>query len=454
MKVIIEDWICGIGKNLKKCVVSMVTFTLFLIVLGNFLLYISNEKNDPYIQNEKGDYIYCSLYRTDADSSNYRISERPFFVEGMKSALIKLRNTKKFRYISIDEESYAIIDTDTLKNHFNEGNYYDFLSGAPYRGYYSENPQDIENIELENEKEARRLMACKMDQNAIEHYKLEVVQGKLFEKEDYILNLNDKKISVLLGSNYQKYFNIGDKIDMRFYGIEVEAEVKGILKPYITIENDKTYEHLGEEKKLLDYSIVVPYWGIEGTVHGQDEENFMNVEYMNQLSGIMVFNRNKVTRKLVYDELRKINDVYLESDIFTVDTNITGSGFYFFQGEYSENMELMKILIFFFLIACILNIYLTMLSCIKSKLNIYSIQIMCGKSWKQICFENMAEVLLIIGISIMFVFFINIHWLYQNIFFYIELVLIIAFICLIIEYRLFYYFKTFDIEQMMRRNIE
>ena len=148
MKVIFDDWMYGMGKAWKKIIISVIAFSMFFLMVGNLLLYTTDEKNDPYIQNKKGKYIYCSLYRTAADSSDYRILERPFLIEGMKSNLLKLREDENFEYIAINEDSYAVIDTETLINHFGNDNYRDFIAGSPYRGYYDENPQEIENIEL------------------------------------------------------------------------------------------------------------------------------------------------------------------------------------------------------------------------------------------------------------------------------------------------------------------
>lgn len=453
MKTIIEDWLYAIGKTWKRLIISIIAFVLFFLLLGNLLLYISDEKSDPYIQNEKGKFTYYSLYRTSADSSNYRIRERPFLVEGMKATLLKLRENSDFKYMALNPESYAILDIDTLSSHFKGDSYQSFLAGAPYQGYYEKNPQEIEKLELENGKEARRFLACKMDANAVRHYNLKVSQGELFNKQDYVFNLDEKKISVILGANYQKYFEIEDKINMQFYGIDVEAEVKGILEPRTVIENDETYEHLGYEPKTLDFSIVIPYWGIEGMVQGVDDENFVYAEYMNQSSGMLVFD-NEATQEKIYNELRSINDFYLESGIFTVEPNNTKSGFFFFQGEYSQNMKIMIVLMFFLLFICVLNLYLSMLDNIKFKTYIYAIQIMNGKSWKRICAENIAEVVFIVVISFLLIFSLKVHWLHQNIQFYIKFFSIIIGVISIIEYLLIRYLKKMDIEQMMRRDMK
>ena len=451
MKVIFDDWMYGMGKAWKKIIISVIAFSMFFLMVGNLLLYTTDEKNDPYIQNKKGKYIYCSLYRTAADSSDYRILERPFLIEGMKSNLLKLREDENFEYIAINEDSYAVIDTETLINHFGNDNYRDFIAGSPYRGYYDENPQEIENIELENGKEARRMLACKIDSNAVRHYKLEVAQGKLFEEQDYIFDTRDRKMSVLLGAQYKKYFEIGDKINIHLYGLDVETEIKGFLKDNTVIEHDNTFEHMGEEPVILDYSVIIPYFGIKGGTCGVDEEAFVNVEYANQLSGTLVFD-GSTTREKVYNVLREINDYYLESGIFTVNSDITASGFYFFQGEYSENMKILITLIMVLLCICIFNLYLSMLNNIEYKSYVYSVQIMSGKSWGRVCVENIAEVLFIVIVSLSLVFTTNIHWFYQNVSFYIKFFFIAMSVIFVLGFLLIRQFKKMDIEQMMRRS--
>lgn len=399
MKIIISDWLYGVEKTRKNIAISMIAFGLFFLLLGNLLLYNKDETVNLNIQNKKGKYIYCSLYRTSADSSNYRMRERPFLLEGMKSTLLKLRDDKNYKYIAIDENSYAIIDTETILAHFKDNNYRDFLSGAPYRGYYDKHPEEIEDIRLENGKNARRMLACKMDYNAVQHYKLRVNQGVLFEQSDYVFDMKDRKISVILGAQYQNYFKVGDKIRMHFYGLDVEAEVKGILEANTVIENDRTFEYLGDET-TLDFSVVIPYFGIEGSVYGEDEEGFADVEYVNQLSGMLVFDED-VTQEKILSVLREVNDYYLESGIFTVNSDITASGFFFFQGEYSENMRILFILIFILMCICASNLYLSTLNNIESRTYTYAIHIMNGKSVRRIYIENIADTAHIIVVSVL-----------------------------------------------------
>lgn len=453
MKIIISDWLYGIGKIWKNITISIIAFILFFLLFGNLLLYTKDEKVNLNIQNKKNGHIYCSLYRTAADSSNYRIRERPFFLEGMKSTLLKLRGDKNYKYIAINEESYAVIDTETLSAHFKNNNYQDFLSGALYQGYYDKYPEEIENIKLENGKSARRILACKMDYNAIQHYKLQVSQGTLFEKKDYIFDIHDKKISVILGAQYQNYFKVGDEMDMHLYGLDVKAKVKGILEPNTVIENDRSFEYMEDKPKTLDFSILIPYFGIKGVVYGEDEKGFVDVEYVNQLSGILIFDKN-VAQEKIYNVLKGVNDYYLESGIFTVNSDVTASGFYFFQGEYSENMQILFILILILMCMCISNLYLSTLNNIESRIYTYAIQIMNGKSVKRIYLENIVEVVFVIMVSVLIVFSLNKHWFYQNILFYIKFFFVVVGALFMNGLLVIRKFKRMDIEQIMRRDIE
>ena len=177
----------------------------------------------------------------------------------------------------------------------------------------------------------------------------------------------------------------------------------------------------------------------------------MNVEYANQLSGTLVFD-GSTTREKVYNVLREINDYYLESGIFTVNSDITASGFYFFQGEYSENMKILITLIMVLLCICIFNLYLSMLNNIEYKSYVYSVQIMSGKSWGRVCAENIAEVLFIVIVSLSLVFTTNIHWFYQNVSFYIKFFFIAMSVIFVLGFLLIRQFKKMDIVQMMRRS--
>ena len=120
------------------------------------------------------------------------------------------------------------------------------------------------------------------------------LQGKLFDKEDYVFNLDEKKIAVVLGANYQEYFEIGDKIDMQFYGIDVEAEVKGILKPNTVIKTDETYEHL----RRHEISMIVQYFALINDLNVYENVT-LPLKYQKK--------RGKDIKNKVYDVLEQLS---------------------------------------------------------------------------------------------------------------------------------------------------
>lgn len=103
-----------------------------------------------------------------------------------------------------------------------------------------------------------------VNKNALTTFQVEVEEGRLFNKEEY-LNNNDNVIPIILGYNYSKYLKVGDIINHSVGLNTVKAKVIGILKKDQSIPlkfdtwNVKLNADVSPNFLKLDNQIIIAY---------------------------------------------------------------------------------------------------------------------------------------------------------------------------------------------------
>lgn len=88
-----------------------------------------------------------------------------------------------------------------------------------------------------------------LDQDAWDLYKLSLSEGAAFEDADYILT--EKKLPLILGSEFKDYYSLGEEIHLLYFSDEWTGVVKGFLTEGAVIKQDLT-------EYSLDTRILVP----------------------------------------------------------------------------------------------------------------------------------------------------------------------------------------------------
>lgn len=88
-----------------------------------------------------------------------------------------------------------------------------------------------------------------MDQDAWDLYDLSLSEGSEFTETDY--SLTEKKLPLILGSEFKEYYDIGDEIPLLYFSEEWTGVVQGFLEDDEVIKQDWT-------EYSLDTRILVP----------------------------------------------------------------------------------------------------------------------------------------------------------------------------------------------------
>ena len=95
--------------------------------------------------------------------------------------------------------------------------------------------------------------------------KIELEQGRFFTEEELKVNIHsnkNNKVPVIMGYEYEKYFNIGDQVSIFNIDENVSVEIIGFMK-----ENTSVIDYnkmIGNAEINIDNKVIAPY-GITGT---------------------------------------------------------------------------------------------------------------------------------------------------------------------------------------------
>lgn len=102
---------------------------------------------------------------------------------------------------------------------------------------------------------------CQMNAAAIKGSPMELSSGRWFSDSEYAVKNN---IPVIVGSHYQEYLKIGDKISIRYLYKDFACNVIGILK-----EGSRTAKN---EYSILDDYLIIP--ALEDIIEPENEEDY------------------------------------------------------------------------------------------------------------------------------------------------------------------------------------
>lgn len=165
----------------------------------------------------------------------------------------------------------------------------------------AENPTSIDQTTKINDTEVfvTSVEALMIDQISLDLYSLHVSDGELFSDSDFVQT--DNKLPLLLGSDFQDYYSIGDTIPLLYYGEEWIGVVKGFLKENEQITQDAMIYH-------LDNYVLVPSFESTTLITGFDE-NYQKRMHHSKIQGYVILN-NKEEYTKAKKEIKALSKKY------------------------------------------------------------------------------------------------------------------------------------------------
>lgn len=265
-------------KDKKTWLKWTITYVIFLICIFSFY-YLSQNKSDfkkQYFQLVDIEDLHDRSYISNLYSQSDLMTRLDKFNQ-------ELRNNNNFIFIEFSPVQIEFIEEPNNPTDLEE------------------NQTSIDQTTANNDKDivVTPVEGIMLDQTALDLYSLATSDGELFSDEDFVQT--DNKLPLLLGSDFQDYYSIGDTIPLLHYGEEWVGVVKGFLKENEQITQDTMIYH-------LDNYVLCPSFESTTLITGFDD-NYQKRMHHSKIQGYVILN-NKEEYKKAKKEIKALSKKY------------------------------------------------------------------------------------------------------------------------------------------------
>ncbi len=356
--------------------------------------------NQSAVTDGNGGYYFYQAATSTTDS--YQLIDQLISLTTDASAAVQfehlyeeLHNQTAFTFFLCQENALQVTASD-VQAAFGEDSILPFCSRAQYNTALSTEliqqaiadgteipnmsalaPDDTARYSNSMKTYAYSMRAFFVDSGAMTQFDLQVCEGALFSEADFeIKSSTEKETSILMGSAYAEYYDVGDVI-MLYYGIanvSYRATVIGFLEEGSVC----TTKTLGEAlEQSLDYAILFPF-----TLYTSSNLYTVSHPYTQTYSegwGIALEDDSLQGISLMVLQ-QQVQDLFLNADVTVQHFGALSYGMIFFQNDSSQEM----LIIFGLCLTALLFCSYTVASFTQTKLRnarkYYAIQILCGRT--------------------------------------------------------------------------
>ncbi len=215
-------------ERMKVIVIFIIISVLSCVSL--FMMY--QEKNDFEQQ-----YFHLADLQNIQNDSLGQLLDQDNILERLNNFKQELKESEKFTFIEFLPNVVEFIGEWDKPNQL--------VNGYEYGADLKNQTVHVNNKELL----ITPINCISMDQDAWDLYDLSLSEGNEFAGTDY--SLTEKKLPLILGSEFKEYYDIGDEIPLLYFYEEWTGVVQGFLEDDEVIKQDWT-------EYSLDTRILVP----------------------------------------------------------------------------------------------------------------------------------------------------------------------------------------------------
>ncbi|MGW8956238.1 ABC transporter permease [Paenibacillus sp. NPDC055715] len=356
-------------KKMYSMLILLQIVIFYAAVTILFLQYSSIEEKSGQVSSLKAmnDYQLADTLIEDNDMKEF--TNNPKFLVIAKAFYNNLNKILDDKYIYLFNQSIAVLpDSKEWEQKF-------------LYGY--EDGQDSPAFKMNNKEPYYATKAVQMNEQAFKNYSIEVEKGKPFSSDDFI-NKDNKEIPILLGSEYDEKYQIGDKISANYLMKDFTLIVKGFIRSNALVYNSQFPE------LYLDRYIVMPAQEFPSPVNNE-EFSFQKKHYLQLINGHIFSPENEYVVQNKLEEVKDISDFHKTS---ILGANKLPLSFIFSTLQVNKSwLSLITAIIF---IVCVLSISILIVTKLQNQLKNISVHLISGASMNQLLSYYIAEVISII----------------------------------------------------------
>lgn len=373
MKLVIKEAIWSFKKNIKINILLIlqlsIYFCLTCMLMNTFFDMGFKNYYKDFIVNDK---IYYQFYIDKMPLLWNDISNNDSELENIKNFIGELRSQENFIFTKYTGSNDLIVKEYKLEE---QGIYLEQLN--QFKGMDTYDPNLIS------------LQSTQMDKIGFEYFDFKVQDGRLFENADYILKSAEDKISIIIGNDYKKVFNVGDEIEFEYKEKLLTGIVVGILEKNATIYNSNV------NSLNLNNQIILPFVELGYTPVSENDKSFQVDMYTENLTSANVIADVDDNNIGITNE---INEICKDFGVIRYDPESTSStnGMDLFINESKQSIKIIFTMIILVIFLSVFNFVMNIYSKIEKNSRRYLIYILQGASINNIVTSYLLEVFIII----------------------------------------------------------
>lgn len=263
----------------KKYKLNLIVCSIIVLICAYGVYYVYQDKNDF----EKQYFQLVDIEDLHNQSYTSNLYNQPDLLTRLEKFNEELKNNNNFIFIE-----FASVNLQ-------------FIGKWDKPVDLVENTTTIDQVVTVNNKEilTTSVEGIVLDQTSLELYSLDISSGELFSNDDFIQNNNE--FPLVLGSDFEDYYSIGDTIPLFYYGEEWKGIVKGFLKENEQIKQDSMVYN-------LDNHVLVPSFESTMLVTGFDE-NYQKRMYHSKIQGYLILD-SKAEYQKAKREIKELSNKY------------------------------------------------------------------------------------------------------------------------------------------------
>lgn len=390
----------GIPVNLIL-IAQLVLFFWMSTVISSYFL---DMPTTFYSHNLQENAAYYSLFYLPADDKEYEemgsVHRDPEYVSNLDKTYREIREELGEHYIAVKNVDLKL-DYGELSQVFSDGELLDFHTTSRYPGYYDPSMVTLEEIMpmyiMGNISRVFDGHTFRINQTVIDHFNFQVKEGRMLDEDDFVFYKGQKEIPVLLGNAFSGKYRQGDILHGYLYTDTFDLKVIGILEKNTVIATDQILETDGRPN-TLDYSVVFPYFFINNIPETEAEKTFAMNNYEEALTGTVTADL-ATPRSEINSISKRLNNIFVRNGLFPISMIGSSYGVLLFKQESEQTMQIFLVASTIMGIMGISGICMSMITKLNTNLQRYAIEIMNGQSILTLTAAFLAEVVLIVGIS-------------------------------------------------------
>ncbi|MFD1737525.1 ABC transporter permease [Bacillus salitolerans] len=223
-------------------------------------------------------------------------------------------------------------------------------------------------------------------------FNLSVENGSIFDKQDYYYSPN-KTIPIILGSEYNSIYSIGDKVNFDYIDTKLEGKVIGILpsNTIIPVKNNIEFS--------IDRYFIIPEFLMDYVSQNNNDLLLQQRHYLNLINGQIYTDMDQLEIRKKINELSEKTDF---QSVTVIGANEIGINIMFSMLQHNKILIItLTVFLFLFAVFCI-----ALSLIMKWHINVkrYAIHLISGATINKVFSYSFIEIFFTVFIAVVLVF--------------------------------------------------